>query len=176
MIFKDTTLLGAYVVDLDKREDLRGFFARGWCAKEFTAKGLVSEMVQANVSFNRKEGTLRGLHYQVAPRAAAKLVRCIRGAIFDVMVDLRTDSPTYKRWFGLELTGDNCLQAYVPEHFAHGYITLENDSEVMYLVSEFYSSECERGVRYDDPAIGINWPRKIEVVSEKDLAWPFLAQ
>ena len=131
-------------------------------------------MVQANVSFNRKKGTLRGMHYQVAPHAEAKLVRCIRGAIYDVMVDLRPSSPTYKQWMGLELTADNRQLAYIPEHFAHGYITLEDDSEVMYFVSELYAPECERGIRYDDPAIGIEWPLGIELVSEKDAAWLFL--
>ena len=176
MVFKETSLAGAYVVELEKRRDPRGFFARAWCAKEFGAKGLASEMVQANVSANIKKGTLRGMHYQIAPCAEAKLVRCIRGAIYDVMVDLRQNSPTYKRWMGVELTADNSSMVYIPEYFAHGYLTLEDNSEVMYFVSEFYAPESERGLRYDDPAIGIVWPRKIEVVSEKDSSWPCLAQ
>lgn len=174
MIFQEAPLSGAYIIDLDKREDTRGFFARAWCENEFKTNELATRMVQGNISYNVKKGTLRGMHYQLAPYAEAKLVRCTRGVIYDVMVDLRPSSPTYKQWMGMELSAVNRLQAYVPEHFAHGYVTLEDESEVMYLVSECYRPECERGFRYDDPAIKINWPVKIEVVSEKDATWPGL--
>lgn len=172
MIFKETMLPGAYVVELDKREDDRGFFARAWCAKECTAHGLTSHVVQANTSFNKKMGTLRGMHYQIAPHPEAKLIRCIRGSIYDVIIDLRPSSPTYKRWIGVELSAKNRSMLYVPENFAHGFITLEDDSEILYLVSEFYSPECERGVRYNDPAFGIVWPVKVQVISSKDQTWP----
>jgi dTDP-4-dehydrorhamnose 3,5-epimerase len=172
MIFKETMLLGAYVLELDKREDDRGFFARAWCAKEFVAHNLTSRVVQTNTSFNKKMGTLRGMHYQIAPHPEAKLVRCIRGSIYDVIIDLRPSSATYKRWFGVELTASNRSTLYVPENFAHGFITLEDDTEILYMVSEFYSPECERGIRYNEPAFGIVWPVMPQVISSKDQAWP----
>ena len=172
MIFKETMLPGAYVVELDKREDDRGFFARAWCAKEFAAHSLTSHVVQANTSFNKKMGTLRGMHYQIAPHPEAKLIRCIRGSIYDVIIDLRPSSPTYKRWIGVELSAKNRSMLYVPENFAHGFVTLEDDSEILYLVSEFYSPECEQGVRYTDPAFGIVWPVKVQSMSSKDQTWP----
>lgn len=172
MIFRETPLKGAYVIDLEKREDERGFFSRAWCSKEFEAHGLIPRVVQANTSFNKKKGTLRGMHYQIAPRAETKAIRCLKGAIFDVIIDLRPDSPSYKKWFGIELTAENRTMLYVPELFAHGFITLEENSEVFYLVSEYYAPDCERGVRYDDPEFGVSWPEQIEVISEKDRTWP----
>lgn len=172
MIFKPTPLERAYLVELEKREDERGFFARTWCRKEFEAHGLTARLVQANLSFNKKRGTLRGMHYQVAPYPEAKLIRCTRGAIYDVIIDLRPDSPTHGQWFGVELTAENRLMLYVPEHFAHGFQTLTHDSEVFYQVSEFYAPAAERGVRYDDPAFGIIWPLPVAVISEKDRSWP----
>jgi dTDP-4-dehydrorhamnose 3,5-epimerase len=173
MIFSETELRGAYVVDIEPREDERGFFARAWCANEFAERGLSTRVVQVNASFNRRQGTLRGMHYQAAPHAEVKLVRCTRGAIFDVVVDLRPESPTYKRWTGVELTADNRRAFYVPEGFAHGYQTLVPDTETFYQVSEFYAPGAERGVRWNDPAFGIEWPEPENAfVSEKDAAWP----
>lgn len=172
MIFTETDLPGAYVVDLEPYRDERGFFARAWCRNEFEEHGLVPRVVQANVSFNEHEGTLRGMHYQVAPHEETKLVRCTRGAIYDVIVDLRPDSPTYTHWIGVELTEHNYRMLYVPENFAHGFITLQPRTEVTYQVSQFYAPDAERGVRYDDPAFGIEWPVPVRVISEKDRTWP----
>jgi dTDP-4-dehydrorhamnose 3,5-epimerase len=172
MIFTDAPLAGAKLVELDKRGDDRGSFARLWCHREFEANGIPMSVAQINNSISRKRGTMRGLHYQAAPHGEAKLMRCVRGSIFDVIVDLRPASPTYTQWFGLELTAANRAMLYVPEHFAHGYLALEDDSEVIYLVSEFYSPEHERGVRHDDPAFGIEWPIEVEIVSDKDRSWP----
>ncbi len=172
MIFTKTKLKDAYIIEIEKWEDKRGFFARSWCQREFDAHGLISHLVQANISFNKKKGTLRGMHYQIAPYGETKLVRCIRGAIYDVIIDLRPDSPNCKQWIGVELTADNRKMLYVPENFAHGFITLEDNTEVFYQVSQFYSPEHERGVRYNDPAFGIKWPLDIEVISDKDKSWP----
>lgn len=172
MIFTETRLKGAYIIDIEKREDHRGFFARGWCQQEFDVHGLVSRVVQTNISFNRRKGTLRGMHYQVAPFAETKLVRCTRGAIWDAIIDLRPDWPTYKQWLGVELTAENHKMLYVPEGFAHGFITLEDNAEVTYQVSQFYTPSCERGVRWNDPAFGIVWPVKVEAISDKDANWP----
>ena len=172
MIFRETPLKGAFAIDLEKREDDRGFFARAWCQKEFETHRLVSRVVQANTSFNKQKGTLRGMHYQIAPRPEAKTIRCLRGAIYDVIIDMRSNSPSYKKWFGVELTAANRTMLHVPEGFAHGFITLEDDTEVFYLVSEFYSPECERGVRYNDPAFAIAWPAHVQVISPKDNSWP----
>jgi dTDP-4-dehydrorhamnose 3,5-epimerase len=173
MIFTETELGGAYVIDLEPREDERGFFARAWCADEFAERGLTTRVAQSNVSFNRRQGTVRGMHYQAAPHAEAKLVRCTRGAIFDVIVDLRADSPTYKRWAGVELSADNHRALYVPEGFAHGYQTLVPETETFYQVSEFYAPAAERGVRWNDPAFAIDWPDPGSAfLSEKDAAWP----
>lgn len=174
MVFKETAVNGAYLVELDPRGDIRGFFARAWCSKEFGTQGLRPNMVQANTSFNKYKGTLRGLHYQTHPKPEAKFMRCIRGRIYDVLVDLRPESPSFKKWVGVDLTAENRLALYIPEQCAHGYLALEDNSEVLYLVSELYSPECERGIRYDDPAIKIDWPISIEHISEKDLAWPLL--
>jgi dTDP-4-dehydrorhamnose 3,5-epimerase len=172
MIFSESPLQGAFVIDLERREDGRGFFSRAWCGKEVEAHGLIPRIVQANTSFNKKKGTLRGMHYQISPRAETKAICCLKGSVFDVIIDLRPDSASYKKWFGIELTAENRTMLYVPELFAHGYITLEDNSEVFYLVSEYYAPECERGVRYDDPAFGVSWPVPIDVISEKDRTWP----
>ncbi|MCK6630307.1 MAG: dTDP-4-dehydrorhamnose 3,5-epimerase [Anaerolineae bacterium] len=172
MIFTEIKLKGAYIVDLEKREDERGFFARGWCQNEFEAHGLAPRVVQANISYNKKRGTLRGMHYQLAPYEETKLVRCTRGALYDVIVDLRPTSPSYKQWFGVELSAENYKMLYVPEGFAHGFITLQDETEATYQVSQFYTPGSERGLRYNDPAFGIEWPVEVRVISEKDKSWP----
>jgi len=173
MIFRETPLKGAFIIDIERIEDKRGFFAEAWCQKKFEANGLVSRMVRTNISFNRKRGTLRGMHYQVPPYEEIKLVRCTRGAIYDVIIDLRPDSPTYKKWTGVELTAENHRMLYVPERFAHGFLTLEDTAEITYQISQPYSPESARGVRYDDPVFGIEWPLQVEVISDQDLGWPY---
>jgi len=172
MIFTETTLKGAFVIELEKHEDERGFFARTFCRKEFEAHGLNPNLVQCNISFNKKKGTLRGMHYQVEPHQEAKIVTCIRGAIYDVIIDLRPDSPTYCQWFAMELSAKNYKMLYVPEGFAHGFQTLEDNAVVFYQMSEFYHPECVRGVRWDDSAFGIRWPLSNRVVSKRDLSYP----
>lgn len=173
MIFEETRLEGAFVIHIEKHEDERGFFARAWCQKEFAAHGINLQFCQANLAASRNKGTLRGMHYQVAPNQEAKLVRCTKGALYDVIIDLRPDSKTYGKWFGIELSTVNHKMLYVPENFAHGYQTLENDTEVFYLVTAFYSPAHEKGLRWDDPAFGINWPQKENlIISEKDQNWP----
>jgi len=173
MIFRDTEIPGAFVIDLERREDERGFFARAWCADEFAAHGLSTRLVQANLSFNASAGTLRGMHFQHAPHEEAKLVRCTRGALFDAIVDLRSDSAAYKRWIGVELTAENRRALYVPEGCAHGYQTLADGTECFYLVSEAYAPDSEGGVRWDDPAFGIEWPPAANrSLSPRDAAWP----
>jgi dTDP-4-dehydrorhamnose 3,5-epimerase len=173
VIFEQTRLEGAYLIDLERREDERGFFARTWCADEFADHGLVNRLVQANVSWNARQGTLRGMHFQHPPHAETKLVRCTRGAIFDVIVDLRPDSETYKEWLGVELTDENRRALFVPEGFAHGYQTLVPDSEIIYQVSAAYAPQAEGGVRWDDPAFGIEWPDAGNaLLSGKDRSWP----
>lgn len=173
MLFTETELPGAYIVDIEPIEDERGFFARAWCANEFAEHGLTTRIAQSNVSFNRRQGTIRGMHYQAAPHAEVKLVRCTRGAIFDVIVDLRAESPAYKRWTGVELSGDNRRALYVPEGFAHGYQTLVPETETFYQVSEFYTPGAERGLRWNDPAFAIEWPDPDNAfMSEKDASWP----
>ncbi|MDW8201018.1 MAG: dTDP-4-dehydrorhamnose 3,5-epimerase [Cyanobacteriota bacterium SKYGB_h_bin112] len=172
MLFEETKLHGAFIIDLDKKSDARGYFARGFCAKEFEEHGLKSTIAQCNISFNHKQGTLRGMHYQVAPATETKLIRCTRGAVYDVIIDLRPDSPTYLQHIGVELTSENGRALYVPEMFAHGYQTLTDDAEVMYAVSEFYTQSSERGARYNDPKFGIEWPLPVVVISDKDANWP----
>lgn len=172
MIFTETKLKGAFVLDLELRSDDRGGFARTYCAKEFEAHGLKPSVAQCNLSFNYKAGTLRGMHYQIPPAAETKLVRCTKGAIYDVIIDLRPDSPTYLQHFGVELTADNRRALYVPELFAHGYQALTDDAEVVYQVGEFYTPGYERGIRYDDPTFAIAWPIPVTVMSEKDQSWP----
>jgi dTDP-4-dehydrorhamnose 3,5-epimerase len=173
--FHDTGLEGAFIIDLDRLQDSRGFFARTWCQKEFQDQGLISTIAQANTSFNNRAGTLRGMHYQAEPYQETKLVRCTSGALYDVIIDLRPQSATYRRWFGAELTAENGKMLYVPADFAHGFITLKDNTEVHYLVSELYTPGAERGVRWDDPAFAIEWPQAVEVISEKDAAWPDFA-
>lgn len=173
MIFTATELPGAVLVDLDTRDDERGFFARAWCRREFEENGLDPELVQCNVSYNHRNGTLRGMHFQVEPYGEVKLVRCTRGAVYDVIIDLRAGSPTYKKWIGVELTADNRRMLYVPEGFAHGYQTLADATEVFYQVSEFYSPDAERGLRWNDPAFAVEWPEADpRIISEKDQSWP----
>src|SRR5690606_5540448 len=172
VIFHETDVKDAFLIELELRSDDRGFFARSYCANEFAEHGLEPAVVQANVSFNHKAGTLRGMHYQLPPAADTKLVRCTSGAIHDVIVDLRPESPTYLRHVAVDLTAENRLALYVPKMFAHGYLTLTDGAEVTYQVSEFYTPGQERGIRYDDPALGLSWPRDVSVVSEQARSWP----
>lgn len=168
-----TSVDGACLLDFQAFEDARGFFSRAFCAKEFAKAGLPVNMVQANLAGSVEKGTLRGLHYQTAPHEEAKLLRCIRGSIFDVVVDIRPGSPTNGAWFGAELSGENRRMMFVPNGCAHGYLTLEADSEVYYLVSEFYEPTAEKGIRWNDPAFNIEWPITDNlVISDKDRAWP----
>ena len=171
MIFKETKLKGAHIIELEPLEDERGFFARSFCQKEFAEHGLDLCIVQCNLSYNKKKGTLRGMHYQVAPYEEAKLVSCIGGAVYDVIIDLRTNSPTYCQWFAVELTAENYKMLYIPAGLAHGFQTLEDNTTVSYQMSEFYHPECARGVRWDDQAFGIEWPIKQLVISSKDQSY-----
>ena len=172
MIFTGTPLNGAFVIEPERREDERGFFARTWCQQEFEAHGLSPRLAQCNISYNKKKGTLRGMHYQVAPYKEVKLVRCTRGAIYEVIIDLRPTSATFKQHFAVRLSADNRAMLYVPEDFAHGSQTLEDETEVFYQMSEFYAPECARGVRWDDPAFGIQWPDDERTISERDRNYP----
>ena len=174
MIFFETSLEGAFIVDLEPRGDERGFFARAFCRREFEARGLKPAVAQANVSFSRDRGTLRGLHFQFPPAAETKFVRCTRGALLDVIVDLRPESPTYLQHVAVELTAANRRAVYVPERFAHSFQTLEDDTEAMYQVGEFYAPSEESGLRYSDPRLGIAWPLPVTTISEKDGRWPLL--
>lgn len=173
--FTQTPLAGAFVVEPEPVRDERGFFARAWCQREFEVQGLASRWAQCNLSFNTKTGTLRGMHYQTAPHAEAKLIRCTRGAIHDVIVDLRPESPTFKQHFGTVLTSENRRMLYAPEGFAHGFLTLEDDTEVFYQMSAFYEPSFARGVRWNDPSFGIRWPGEVRVISEKDRNYPDFA-
>ena len=172
MIFNEIPLKGAFIIEIKKLSDERGFFGRSWCKKEMEEHGLNSDVVQSNTSFSKKQGTLRGMHYQKHPYEESKLIRCTRGAIYDVIVDLRKDSPTYLRWFGIELTEDNYKMLYIPEKFAHGFITLKENSEVTYLVTQFYTPGAEAGLKYNDPRLKIEWPQTVTVISEKDKNHP----
>ena len=174
MKFASATLSGAYLIDIERHGDERGFFSRVFCQKEFSSAGLESNFVQVNNSLSTHKGTLRGLHYQLVPAAEAKLIRCMRGAVFDVIADLRPDSPTYCRWFGAELTEENRRMMFVPPGLAHGILTLTPNTELLYIASEFYTPEFERGVRWDDPAISIQWPFEPSEISTKDRTWPNL--
>lgn len=174
MIFKETRLKGAFVIELEPIGDERGFFARSFCVKEFERHGLNPHIAQCNTSFNKKKGTLRGMHYQIAPHEEAKLVRCIRGAIYDVIIDLRLQSSTFKEWISVELTSYNHKMLYIPEGFAHSFQTLEDNTEVFYQMSEFYHPESARGVRWDDPVLRIGWPISQPIISVKDSSYPFL--
>ena len=172
MIFTETKLKGAFIIELQKIEDNRGFFARAWCQNEFAEHNLTAVVVQANVSFNIKKGTLRGMHYQSTPYEETKLVRCTKGSIYDVIIDLRPASPTYAQWIGVELTAENYKMLYVPENFAHGFQTLEDNTEVTYHVSQFYTPGSERGICWDDSAFSIEWVTDVQVISGKDKSWP----
>ncbi len=172
MQFKETALAGAFVIDLDPKEDERGFLARTFCKKEFAKKGLQTEIAQANLSFNAKKATLRGMHFQEAPFAEAKLVQCLQGAVYDVIIDLRPESETHRHWLAVELKADGGQLLYVPEGFAHGFQTLEDNSVIYYLMFEYFAPEYARGVRWDDPAFGIKWPLPDPVISDKDRQWP----
>lgn len=176
MIFTETALAGAYVIDLERRGDARGYFARTFCAEEFAAYGLETTFVQANSSLSADPGTLRGLHYQTDAAAETKLVRCIAGAMWDVIVDLREGSSTYRQSLGMELTPETGRQLYVPKGFAHGFLTLKPDTVAAYMVDAPYSPGAEQGLRYDDPGLAIDWPHPVNVVSDKDRAWPLIAE
>ncbi len=172
MFFQKTKLGGVIEVCLDRKIDERGFFARSWCREEFEEAGLDSRLVQCSISYNERKGTLRGMHYQAAPFAEIKLVRCTRGEICDVILDLRADSPTFKQWVAVTLSSENRNMVYIPDGCAHGFLTLADDSEVFYQMSEYYHPEVARGVRWDDPAFGIEWPEKVAVISERDRTLP----
>jgi len=168
VILTPTELDGAFVLDVERRIDERGFFARTFCVEELAARGLETSVAQANLAWNERRGTLRGLHYQAAPHAETKIVRCTRGAIWDVMLDIRAGSPTFGRWHGETLTADNYRMLYIPRGFAHGYVTLEDDTEVAYLVGHTYVPDAGRGVRWDDPTFGVAWPLTPTVISPAD--------
>ena len=172
MIFAETPLRDAFLINIERLEDERGFFARCWCRREFAEHGLHSSPVQCSTSFTKAKGTLRGMHYQIKPCQETKLVRCTKGSIYDVIVDIRPDSPTYKGWFGTVLSADNRVSVYAPEGFAHGFLTLENDVEVFYQISEYYSAEHSRGFRWNDPSFAIQWPIDISLMSQRDRTYP----
>ncbi len=174
MLFHEIAVVGARVIDPTPHQDDRGRFTRAWCAKEFAEHGIDFAPVQANMGLSVRKGTVRGMHFQEAPALEAKLVRCTRGAIFDVVLDLRPGSPSYRKWYGAELSAENGRMLYVPEHCAHGYQTLEEGTEMYYMASEFYNSSAARGVRFDDPAFGIQWPLVATSVSEQDRNWPLV--
>ena len=172
MKFEALKLPGAYLIHLERFEDNRGFFARAWCEHELVEQGLSTRIAQANVSFNKTKGTLRGMHYQAPPYAEVKLVRCTRGAIYDVIIDIRPESPTFRQWLDVELNEDNHDTLYIPEGFAHGFQTLEDGTEVYYQHSEFYTPGAERGLRYNDPAFAIRWPLAVSSINPRDESWP----
>ena len=173
MIFEPVLIPGAYIVELERREDDRGFFARSWCQREFGAHGLTPSIAQANISYNRHKHTLRGFHWQAAPHGEDKLLRCTHGAVHFVLVDLRQESPAYKRNISVELTAANYRMLYVPKGCANGYLTLEDDTEILYLISQFYAPGFERGIRWNDPALGVEWPiAEPAVISDLDRSWP----
>lgn len=174
MLFEKTNVEGLWIISPKLIEDQRGFFARIVCEREFEEHGLPNQWVQQNIAFNHKKGTLRGMHYQIGEAAEIKVVRCTQGSIYDVAVDFRKDSPTYLKWIGVELSSHNHKMFYIPEGFAHGYITLTDKAEISYLVSEFYTPGAEAGLRYDDPKIGISWPIEPIIISDKDSSWPYL--
>lgn len=174
MMYSESSLPGVYVIEMQPFEDARGSFSRVFCAREMREQGLSFDLAQINTAFNRKAGTIRGLHYQYQPHAEIKIVSCISGGVFDVAVDIRPDSPSYLKWFGTELTAGNQRLLYIPAGFAHGYQALTDDAKLIYLVSEFYTPTAEGGLRFDDPAIGIDWPLEVSAVSEKDASWPLI--
>ncbi|NJR64303.1 MAG: dTDP-4-dehydrorhamnose 3,5-epimerase [Leptolyngbyaceae cyanobacterium CRU_2_3] len=168
MRFIPTSLLGAYIVESERLEDNRGFFARTWCQQEFADHGLDPNLVQCSISFNQKKGTLRGMHLQISPSTETKLVRCTQGAIYDVIVDLRSDSSTFLQWTAVELTAENRKALYIPKGLAHGFQTLKDDTEIFYQMSDFYASECAQGFRWNDPKFKIDWPEEVSVISQRD--------
>ena len=172
MIFHQTKLAGAYIIELDRKEDVRGFFARAFCVEELQQHQVPFHVVQANIAHNLRKGTLRGMHYQSAPASEPKFIRCIRGAVWDVIVDMRAGSPTYLQHIGVELSAENGRALYVPDLFAHGNQALADDTELLYLMGGYCTCACERGLRFDDAALGIDWPLPVSVISEKDLTWP----
>lgn len=172
MKFSALSLKGAFLIELERFEDERGFFARSWSREEFEAAGLDGSLAQCSVSFNKKKSTLRGMHYQVKPYEESKLVRCTMGAIYDVIIDLRPDSATFKKWHGVELNAENHKALYIPKSFAHGYVTLKDSSEVFYQISELYHPECAKGVRWEDPAFGIKWPAGKKMINARDSGYP----
>ena len=176
LIFTETKLKGAFTIDIERREDSRGFFARGFCQNEFKAHGLKPVIAQANIAFNHKQGTLRGMHFQFLPAPETKLVRCTRGAILDIIVDLRPESPTYLQHISVELSEDNYRALYVPERFAHGYQALRDKTETSYQVGEFYTPGTEGGLLYNDPRLGLAWPLPVRVISDKDQIWKPLSE
>ena len=176
MIFVETKLSGAFVIELERREDERGFFARAFCQHEFEEHGLKPVIAQANIGFNRERGCVRGMHFQYPPAAETKTVRCTRGAVLDIIVDLRPESPTFLEHVEVELTADNHRAIYIPERFAHGYQTLADETETSYQVGEFYTPGVEGGLRYDDPALGLSWPLPVSVISEKDAGWALFSE
>jgi dTDP-4-dehydrorhamnose 3,5-epimerase len=176
LLFTETELKGAFVIDLERREDNRGFFARAFCQNEFSEHGLTPVIAQANIGFNRFRGSVRGVHFQYPPAAETKLVRCTRGAVLDVIVDLRPESPTYLRHVSVELTGDNHRAIYVPERFGHAYQVLKDETETSYQVGEFYAPDTEGGLLYSDPRLGLEWPLPVAEISPKDAAWKPLAE
>jgi len=175
MKFAETELKGSFVIDLERLEDERGFFARSWCQQEAKPYGLEPTWVQCNISFNRNKGTMRGMHYQAAPFEEAKLVRCTMGAIYDVIIDLRPNSPTFKKWIAAELTADNRRMLYIPQGFAHGFLTLKDDTEIFYQMSACYAPASAMGVRWNDPTFGIVWPMGVSVISDRDQSYPNFA-
>jgi dTDP-4-dehydrorhamnose 3,5-epimerase len=172
MIFIETKLKGAFIIELKPIRDERGFFARSFCQREFKEHGIDTLFVQCNISINRKKGTLRGMHYQIAPYEEAKFIRCSIGAIFDVIIDIRSNSNTYKKWVSVELTDENRKMIYVPKGFAHGFLTLVDNAEVFYQMSEFYTPGYGRGIRWNDPVFGITWPEEVNVISDQDKTYP----
>jgi len=172
LTFTETKLPGAFVIEPEMHEDDRGFFARTFCRREFEARGLNPQVVQCNFSFNKRKGSLRGMHFQASPHSEAKLVRCTAGSIYDVIIDLRASSSAFRKHFGVELSARNRKMLYVPEEFAHGFQTLEDDTEVFYQMSQYYSPEHSRGVRWDDPAFGISWPPGERIIIERDRTYP----
>jgi len=173
MIFKETKLNGAYIIEIDQKKDERGFFARLFCEKEFKEHNLKLQIKQSSISYNKQKGTLRGMHYQASPYEEIKLVSCVKGSIYDVIIDLRIDSPTYCEWFGVELNADRYNMLYIPKNFAHGFQTLKNNTVVLYQMSEFYYPDYGRGIRCDDPKFKIKWPEEIKTLSNKDNSYKF---
>jgi dTDP-4-dehydrorhamnose 3,5-epimerase len=172
MKFRTTRFAGLYVIEPELLMDERGSFARTWCKREFTERGLSPDLAQCNISFNKRRGTLRGMHHQIFPHEEAKLVRCTAGGVYDVVIDLRPESETYKQWFAVELTAENRKMIYIPEGFSHGFMTLQDNTEVFYQMSTFYAPACARGVRYNDPAFAVQWPMEVAVISDKDMQYP----